>query len=139
MKVEIWLTEPYFREYQDRKGVLFNEEEKYLLFELTQALQRNWPVCAIDPNTPPEVGTCARLYYIKCNFNSGAVFRVCFLSESLEGNSVIRLVALTARTKQELASGSKSGTVGWYDHIETIGLKNKIRYLNKQVRAWKIY
>jgi hypothetical protein len=103
LKVEIWLTEPYFREYQGRKNVLFNEDEKYVLFEVTQELQRNWPKCATDPQTPPEVGTCARLHYIKCNFQSGAVFRVCFFSESLENNTVVRLVALTARTKQELA------------------------------------
>jgi hypothetical protein len=31
------------------------------------------------------------------------------------------------------------GTDAWYSHIETVGVKNKIRYLNKQVKAWKIY
>ena len=139
MKVEIWLTETYYRDYRNRKGVLFEEEEKFLLFYVTQELQRNWPRCAIDFSIPPEVGTCARLYYIKCNFPSGAVFRVGFGCESLNGNTIVRLVALTARTKQELAKGMQDGSQAWYRHLETIGLRNWVRYQNKQMSVWRIY
>ena len=119
--VEIWLTEPYYREYRQRKGLLFYQTEKGELFSVTQELQKNWPKCATDPFTPPEVGTKAGLYYIKCDFSkSKAIFRVAFGHETVVGN-LQRLVALTCRTKQELASGSQTGTEGWYKHMATVG------------------
>jgi hypothetical protein len=137
--VQIWLTEPYYRGYRKRKGIVFHENEKTKLFAVTQELQRNWPRCATDPRVPPEVGTCARLYYIKCDFSkSKAVARVAFGCDSRE-HAEPRLVALTIRTKQELASGSKTGTAAWYEHVETVGLQRWLDYLRGRVQAWRIY
>ncbi len=137
--VEIWLTEAYYKDYRKRKGVLFHEDEKTELFDLTQELQKNWPTCAPDPNAPPEVGTRAKLYYVKCDYpKSKAVLRVAFGCDSRK-NGVTKLVALTIRTKQELSSGSKTGTQGWYDHMETVGLQRWLDYLRGITLAWKIY
>lgn len=137
--IQIWLTEPYYKDYRNRKGVVFHEDEKSELFAVTQELQRNWPRCATNPKVPPEVGTCARLYYIKCDFSKPkAIVRVAFGCDSREHGKA-RLVALTIRTKQELASGSKTGTVAWYEHMETVALQRWLDYLRGRARAWRIY
>ena len=118
---------------------MFHESEKTELFALTQELQKNWPKCATDPNTPPEVGTNAKLYYVKCDFSkSKAVFRIAFGCENRDDGTK-RLVALTARTKQELAQGSKTGTQAWYQHMATIGRQHWTDYRRGLIRAWKIY
>jgi len=39
------------------------------------------------------------------------------------GAETARFLSLTFRTKQELASGSKTGTAAWYEHMETVGLQ----------------
>lgn len=137
--VEIWLTEPYYREYRQRKGTLFYETEKSDLFMVTQALQKNWPRCATDPTMPPEVGTHAGLYYTKCDFpKSKAIFRVAFGHEMVFVKQE-RLVALTCRTKQELAQGSKTGTEGWYKHMATLGRARWADYQRGFISAWRIY
>jgi hypothetical protein len=137
--VEIWLTEAYYKDYRKRKGILFHEHEKIQLFALAQELQQNWPTCATDSKTPPEVGTRTKLYYVKCDCpKSKAVLRVAFGCDS-RNQGMIRLIALTIRSKQELASGSKSGTQGWYEHMETVGLQRWFDYLRGIASAWKVY
>lgn len=137
--VEIWLTEPYYREYQKRKGTLFSEAEKVKLYALTQELQRGWPRCATDPQTPPEVGTGSKLYYVKCDFTQPrATFRVAFGFQPMTGSQG-RLVALTARTKEELAQGAKDGTRAWYDHMATVGRSRWTDYQRGHIRFWRIY
>ena len=73
--VEIWLTEPYYRDYRYRKGTLFQEDEKVEIFALTQELQKKWPGCAVSP--PPELGRSSGLYYVKCRLQS-AHLRIAF-------------------------------------------------------------
>ena len=137
--VEIWLTEPYYREYQKRKGTLFSETEKTKLFDVTQELQRNWPRCATDPQTPPEVGTSSKLYYMKCDLTQPrATFRVAFGLHPVDGTEG-RLVALTCRTKEELARGAMTGTRAWYDHMATVGRSRWTDYLRGHIRFWRIY
>jgi hypothetical protein len=137
--VEIWLTEPYYREYQKRKGSVFAESEKSKLFVLTQELQKNWPRCVTDPQVPPEVGTTARLYYVKCDFiQIQATFRIAFGFQSMSGGKG-QLVALTCRTKEELAKGSKDGTRAWHDHMATIGRSRWADYQRRHIRFWRIY
>ncbi len=137
--IEIWLTEPYYREYRQRKGTLFYDSEKGELFRVTQELQKNWPKCATDRNIPPEVGTHAGLYYLKCDFpKSKAIFRVAFGHEPVIGK-IERLVALTCRTKQELARGSKSGTEAWHKQMATIGRARWSDYQRGFIPAWRIY
>jgi hypothetical protein len=137
--VEIWLTEPYFREYQKRKGWLFDEREKMKLFDVTQELQRNWPKCATDPQIPPEVGTGSGLYYIKCDFaQPKAIFRVAFGFQNVQGSQG-RIVALTCRTKEELAQGSKDGNKAWYQHMATVGRARWSDYLRGHSRFFRIY
>ena len=139
MAVEIWLSELYYREYRDRKGVLFFEDEKTELFMVTQALQQNWPKCTTDRSTPPEVGMKAGLYYTKCDFSkSKAVLRVAFGCHTLPDKTV-RLVALTTRTKQEVSQGAHGGTQGWYSHMSKIGLARWFDYQRGKLVAWKIY
>ena len=137
--VEIWLTKPYFHEYQKRKGWLFAENEKGKLFDLTQELQRNWPRCTTDPQTPPEVGTQSKLHYVKCDFaQPKAIFRIAFGFEPIAGTAG-RIVALTCRTKEELASGSQDGTAGWYDHMATVGRSRWTDYQRGRTVFWRIY
>ncbi len=137
--IEIWLTEPYYRDYRKRKGWLFDESEKYKLFDLTQTLQRNWPKCATDPSIPPELGTGSRLYYLKCDFTlQQATFRVAFGYHDIPGTQG-RLVALTCRTKEELSRGSQNGTAAWYDHIATVGRARWRDYHTGHIAAWRIY
>ncbi len=136
MTVEIWLTASYYKEYRHRKGVVFSENEKFHLFRITQSLQQNWPKCTRFP--PPEVVKHASLYYVKCDFPSGAVLRVAFGCEYCS-DGILRLVALTTRTKQELAQGSKSGTDAWYKHISTKGLSKWNDYKRGIEPTWKIY
>jgi hypothetical protein len=136
---EIWLSEPYYREYRDRKGVLFLEVEKTELFKVTQELHGNWPKCATDRNTPPEVGMKAGLFYTKCDFTqSKAVLRVAFGCHTMPDKSV-RLVALTARTKQEVSKGAQNGTQGWYRHMSTTGLARWNDYHRGLLAVWQIY
>ena len=136
---EIWLTEAYYREYRQRKGTLFHDSEKGELFEMTQTLQKNWPRCATDRNAAPEVGMNAGLYYAKCDFSkSKAIFRIAFGHEAIFGN-LQRLVALTCRTKQELAHGSETGTKAWYRHMATIGRARWADYQRGFIAAWRIY
>ena len=137
--VEIWLTESYYSDYQKRKGTLFSVGERVKLFALTQELQRGWPKCASDPHTPPEVGMRAKLYYVKCDFaQPKAIFRVAFGFQSVPGTEG-RLVALTCRTKEELARGSTGGTLGWYRHMDTTGRARWTDYLRGRIRHWRIY
>ena len=137
--VEIWLTEPYYQEYQKRKETLFSEAEKVKLFTLTQELQHNWPRCATDPQTLPEVGTGSKLYYVKCGFTQPrATFRVAFGFRPRAGSDGL-LIALTCRTKEELAQGSKGGTQAWYDHMATVGRSRWTDYQRGHIRFWKIY
>lgn len=133
MATEIWLTEPYYREYRHRKGVLFHEDEKTYLFEVTQALQTNWP-----KGLPPEIGAKFGIFYTKCDFPSGGILRVAFGCET-QANGVTRLVALTTRTKQELSQGAHGGTNGWYRHMSTIGLARWGDYRRGTIAAWRIY
>lgn len=136
--VEIWLTENYYREYRKRRGVLFNKNERFKLFDITKTLQMNWPKCATSNQIPPEVGTKGELYYIKCDFNSPkAIFRVCFCLDNRYKD--MRLVALSCRTKEELAQGSKDGTRAWYLHMRTVGEDRRDSYLRDQLSCWKIY
>ncbi len=137
--VEIWLTEPYYREYQKRKGWLFDENEKAKLFALTQELQKNWPGCATSPQIPPEVGTQSKLYYVKCDFTQPkAIFRVAFgLHTTTPTES--RLVALTCRTKEELAQGAKNGNAAWYDHMAKVGRQRWSDYQRGFIASWRIY
>ncbi len=77
LAIEIWLTEPYYKEYRQRKGVLFHESEKTHLFQVTQELQRNWP-----QGMPPEIGAKFGIFYTKCDFPSGGILRVAFGCET---------------------------------------------------------
>ena len=133
LAIEIWLTEPYYKEYRQRKGVSFHESEKTHLFQVTQELQRNWP-----QGMPPEIGAKFGIFYTKCDFPSGGILRVAFGCETtMDGTT--RLIALTTRTKQELSQGSHSGTSGWYKHMSTVGLARWSDYRRGIISAWKIY
>lgn len=137
--VEIWLVGPYYSEYQKRKGWLFNDNEKGKLFALTQELQRNWPRCSSDRQTPPEVGMQSKLYYVKCDFvQPKAIFRIAFGFHPIPGTEG-RIVALTCRTKEELAQGAQDGTMAWYQHMTTVGRARWSDYQRGFITAWRIY
>lgn len=133
---EVWLTEKYYREFHQRKGTNFLDSEAGQLYGLTQELQRNWPKC-LSQVVPPEIGTKHGLHYLKCDFPSGAVFRVAFGVHQFKG--VTRIVAVTCRTKQELAKGNKSADLEWYRHMGAVGRDCWNDYLRGTIKAWKIY
>lgn len=137
---EVRLTEHYYDEFHKRKGVLFDDTDAIEVYKATQELQQNWPKCATDDNTPPEVGMNNGLYYIKFKFQSigRAQLRICFgVLTNKSGN--VEIVALTCRTKQELSGGSKDGTVAWYKHMDTVGKARWNQYRRGLLKNWKIY
>ena len=134
MAVEIWLTEHYFKEFQDRKGVLFTKDEATDVYIKTQELQSNWPRCLQTP--PPEVGTRSGVHYFKFNWPKCRL-RICFGARRESG--IDKVIALTCRTKQELSKGSSNGTREWNLHMDTEGVDLWDSYRRGFLRAWKIY
>lgn len=137
---EIRLTENYYKEFHKRKGIYFSNAEAIEIYKATQELQKNWPSCATEVNTPPEIGMHEGLYYLKFNFNSAgkAKFRVCFgVWTNYQGR--VEIVALTCRTKQELSGGNTSGTYAWKKHMSTFGKAKWNEYRRNQLRSWRIY
>jgi hypothetical protein len=137
---EVRIIDLYYSEFHKRKGIYFDDAEAVDVYKATQELQQNWNKCVTDPNTPPEVGMNGSLYYLKFNFNSAgkAKLRICF---GVHTNSagVVEIVALTCRTKQELAGGSTSGNKAWYKHMDTIGKARWNDYRRGTLSNWKIY
>lgn len=138
---EVRITELYYEEFHKRKEVLFDYEDAIEVYKATQELHRNWPKCATDPNTPPEVGMNNGLYYIKFKFKSAgrAQFRICFGVLTNQARGIVEIVALTCRTKQELSGGSTNGGVAWYAHMDTIGKSRWNQYRRGQLTNWKVY
>ena len=137
---EIRLTESYYGEFHKRKGIYFNDTEAIEIYRATQELKVNWPTCAMDSNTPPEIGTHEGLYYLKFNFNSAGKtkFRICF-GVWTNHRGVVEIVALTCRTKQELSGGNLTGTNAWKKHMGTFGKAKWNEYRRNQLRSWRIY
>ena len=132
--VEIWLTEPYYEDFTERKGILFNSSEAKEVYATTQLLQQRWPSCIGNP--PPEIGARAKLFYMKFDWQSCRL-RICFGART--ENGVQKIVALTCRTKQELSKGSSNGTQEWYRHMSTVGVDRWDDYQRNLIRRWRIY
>lgn len=132
--VEIWLTEPYFKDFASRRGVLFRDEEAKEIYAGTQLLQEKWPGCIHNP--PPEVGSKSKLFYMKYNWSS-CKLRICFGAHTEK--RVQKLIALTCRTKQELSKGGSNGTQEWYRHMASVGVDRWDDYQRNLVVSWKIY
>jgi hypothetical protein len=137
---EIRILEFYYSEFHCRKGVLFDDADAIEVYKSTQEFQKNWPKCATDPSTPPEVGMRNGLYYTKFKFLSAgrAQFRICFGVQTNPSNNV-EIVALTCRTRQELSGGNTNGDVAWYSHMDTIGKSRWNQYRKGLLTNWKIY
>jgi hypothetical protein len=141
MAVIIKLVESYYRDFHKRKDVYFDGEEAIEIYKATQELQLNWPQCLRNAAIAPDVVRHENdLYYLRFNFAppQQIKFRICFGVGLLE-NGDTEIVALTCRTKQELAGGSKTGTNAWKTHMSTVGKARWNEYRRKQTVNWKIY
>lgn len=132
--VEIWLTEPYYEEFIERKDVLFTPSEAIEVYAKTQELQKNWPGCISRP--PPEVGARSKVFYMKFDWPTCRL-RICFGART--ENGVQKIVALTCRTKQEISRGSSNGTQEWYRHLSTVGVDRWDDYRRDLIKSWRIY
>lgn len=138
---EVRIVEAYYDEFHKRKDVYFDATEAVEVYKATQLLLQNWPQCATNPNTEPEVGKRGQLYYLKFNFNSAgkAKFRICFGVWTNVTTKNVEIVALTCRTKQELSGGSTTGTRAWNAHMDTVGKSRWDDYRRGLLTNWKIY
>lgn len=134
MSVEIWLTDKYYEDFQERKDSLFSSIQAVDVYKQTQLLMQNWPTCMKIP--PPEVGTKYTIFYVKNDW-PGCTLRICF--GAVKENNIDKIVALTCRTKQELSKGSSNGTVEWYNHMATFGFDRWDSYKRGKLKSWKIY
>lgn len=133
-KTEIWLTDKYYCEFQERKGVLFSDEEAVDVYKQTQLLYERWPGCIGNP--PPEIGSKFGLFYIKNDWPA-CTLRICFGAHTVQG--IPQVVALTCRTKQELSKGNSGGTSEWYRHMATVGVDRWDDFQRGYLVGWKIY
>lgn len=140
MAVVIKLTELYYKEFHKRKDTVFSATEAIEVYKATQELQKNWPTCLNSGLIPPDVVKENGLYYVRFNFPppQSIHLRICFGVQTL-ANSDIEIVALTCKTKQELAGGSKTGTQGWKQHIATVGKSRWNDYRQNKIKSWIIY
>lgn len=141
MVITIKLTEPYYREFHKRKDIYFDEQEAVEIYQATQELQKNWPHCLRNRLTPPDVVKHdGDLYYLRFNFPppQQIKFRICFGVRKIN-QTTIELVALTCKTKQELAGGNKTGTDAWKFHMATVGKARWNEYRRNQLVSWIIY
>jgi hypothetical protein len=140
MTVKVILTEPYYREFHKRKGIVFDDAAAIQIYRATQDLQKNWPACLSNAKTPPDVVKAGDFYYLRFNFSppQQIKFRICFGVDT-KANGDVEVVGLTCRTKQELAGGSKTGTQAWKKHMQTVGKARWNEYRRGQIRSWQIY
>ncbi|MBC7531010.1 MAG: hypothetical protein H7318_05480 [Oligoflexus sp.] len=136
MAVEIWLTEPYYKDFHKRKDSLFDDLEAVDVYVLTQLLQANWPQCLQNPTVLPEVGTKSGIHYVKLDWPTCRL-RIAFGARQERG--IHKVVALSCRTKQELSKGRSNGTQEWYKHMATHALGVWDDYRRGIVHSWKIY